>query len=288
MFKKDRILLILNVIWFSVSHRFGRNQYQTLKTRKRRHRKADPLASVQAVRSIIEKLRSAMPEIIPHRNKELIRLLRAARHAQRYPATDTNRGRPSRWKREDLLRVGNRLSDILDRETSSHISVASFIDHYLRLLEFPADVTAALASGEINLFEAEQLARITAEKLKVTPGQALRRRGDLLSTHLQTKGSGTQLRRRVNELLKPSQDADRETLSTDESFEDLEDFDPYDPTHLFWEQIKQLGFAFREVRREDVTDEEVEELLKASEPIMAVLSRIQRRREQRGRTKLRL
>lgn len=56
---------------------------------------------------------------------------------------------------------------------------------------------------------------------------------------------------------------------------DLEDFDHYDSTHLFWEQLKQLGFAFREIRREDVSDEEVEELLKASEPILAILSRIQ-------------
>ena len=62
--------------------------------------------------------------------------------------------------------------------------------------------------------------------------------------------------------------------------EDLKDFDSYDSTHLFWEELKQLGFAFREIKREDVTDEEVEELLKASEPILAILSRIQRRREQ--------
>ena len=40
----------------------------------------------------------------------------------------------------------------------------------------------------------------------------------------------------------------------DTELEDLEDFDPYDSTHLFWEQLKQLGFAFREIRREDVTD----------------------------------
>jgi hypothetical protein len=74
------------------------------------------------VRSIIERLRSALPELIPHTDKELLRLLRAARHAQRYSATDSRRGRPGKWKREDLLRVAARLGDILDRETSSHIS----------------------------------------------------------------------------------------------------------------------------------------------------------------------
>jgi hypothetical protein len=250
-----------------------------LKATRRRRRKADSLASPQAVRSIIEHLRSALPEIIPHRDKELLRLLRAARHAQRYPATDTKRGRPGRWRREDLLKVGTRLSDILDHETPSHISVASFVDHYLRLLEFPADVTEALALGEINLFEAEQLARITAERLKGASSPACRTRADLLSTHLQTKASGTQLRQRVNELLRQPDAATQADEFHVEGFEDLEDFDPYDPTHLFWEQIKQLGFAFREIRREDVLDEEIEELLKASEPIMAVLSRIQRRKQ---------
>ena len=259
-----------------------------MKATRRRQRKADPLASPQAVRSIIEHLRLLLPEIIPHKDKELVRLLRATRHAQRYPATDTKRGRPGRWRREDLLKVGTRLSDILDRETSSHISVASFVDHYVRLLDFPADVTEALASGEINLFEAEQLARITSERLQTTSGQARHTRANLLSTHLQTKASGTQLRQRVNELLKQPNAAAQVEESQVEGFEDLEDFDPYDPTHLFWEQIKQLGFAFREIQRKDVMDEEIEELLKASEPIMAVLSRIQRRKEQSGETKLRL
>jgi hypothetical protein len=173
------------------------------------------------------------------------------------------------------------LEDILDRETSSHICFASFVDHYLRLPDFPPDVVEALEKGEINLFEAEQLARVTGERLGTTAGQARQTRAGLLSSHLQTKASGSRLRRRVNELLRAS------VAETGESsggglaagLEDLEDFDPYDSTHLFWEQLKQLGFALREIRREDVTDEEIEELLKASEPILTILSRIQRRKE---------
>jgi hypothetical protein len=267
-----------------------RSRYQTLRATRRRQRKADLLASPAAVRLIIEKLRSVLPDLIPHKDKELLRLLRAARHAQRYPATDTKRGRPSKWEREDLLMVAARLGDILDRETSSHISFASFVDHYLRLIDFPSDVVEVLEKGEINLFEAEQLARVTAEQLGVTTGQAKRTRAQLLSSHLQTRASGARLRQRVNELLRAS------TVETGEGagensavdLEDLEDFDPYDSTHLFWEQLKQLGFAFREIRREDVTDEEIEELLKASEPILAILSRIQRRREQMKVIKVKL
>jgi hypothetical protein len=222
-----------------------------------------------------------MPEFIPQKDKELVRLLRAARHAQRYPATDTKRGRPGRWKREDLFRVVARLADILERETSSQVSFSSFVDHYLRLPDFPSDVIEALEQGEVNLFEAEQLARVTAHRLGVTTGQAKRTRAEILSSHLQTKASGERLRRRINELLRASTaEASEANAELPEESEDLEDFDPYDPTHLFWEQIKQLGFAFRDIRREDVSDEEIEELLKASEPILAILSRIQRRKEQ--------
>jgi hypothetical protein len=231
-----------------------------------------------------------LPDLIPSKDKELVRLLRAARHAQRYPATDTKRGRPGKWKREELLHVVARLEDILDRETYSHTSFASFVDHYLRLLDFPSDVIEVLESGEINLFEAEQLARVTTKRLEVTPGQAKRTRAELLASHLQTRASGSRLQQRVNELLRVS---DAETGEGPDGelaaeFEDLEDFDPYDSTHLFWEQLKQLGFAFREIRREDVTDQEIEELLKASEPILAILSRIHRRREQTKVIKVKL
>lgn len=244
----------------------------------RRQRKADPLASAEAVRSIIEQLRSSLPEIIPKRDKELMKMLRAVRHVNRYQATDTKRGRPSLWRREELLSVGARLNSILECETSSHISISSFVDHYLRLLEFPSDVLDAISSGQINLFEAEQLARITPERLNVSPSKARRTRMDLLSTHLQARLSGERLRQRVAELLRASQDEAGE--SPENVLElDLEDFDPYDPTHLFWDQIKQLGFALRDIRREDLLDEEIDELLKASESVMTILARIQRRKE---------
>jgi hypothetical protein len=106
---------------------------------------------------------------------------------------------------------------------------------------------------------------------------------------VQTKASGERLRQRVNELLRASPVEAGETGGElDTELEDLEDFDPYDSTHLFWEQLKQLGFAFREIRMEDVTDQEIEDLLKASEPILAILNRIQRRKEQTKIMKVKL
>ena len=113
-----------------------------------------------------------LPNLIPSKEKELVRLLPAARHAQHYSATDTKRGRPGKWKLEELLRVVARLEDIPDRETSSQISFASFVDHYLRLPDFPSDVLEVLERGDINLFEAEQLVRVTGGRLGVSPSQA--------------------------------------------------------------------------------------------------------------------
>ena len=254
---------------------------------RRRNRQSDPLASPNAIISIFSQLRAVLPEIIPPRDKDLIRMLRAARHIQRYSASDTKRGRPSHWDRGNLLKVSTQLSVILERETFSHISIASFIDHYLRLLDFSADLLESLSRGEINLFEAAQLARVTAERLGTTSSQARRTRGDLLSTHLQTKESGPRLRQRVNELLRTSSAEAGVPVNADIKL-DLEDFDPYDPTHLFWDQLKQLGFALRDIRREDVLDEEIDELLKACEPILNILAKIQRRKEKKLVMKLRV
>lgn len=103
-----------------------------------------------------------------------------------------------------MLSVAARLEDILDRETSAHPAFATFVNRYLRLLDFPSDVIEALAKAEINSFEAEQLARVSACRMGATPGQSKRTRNELLTSHLQTKSSGAGLWRRGNELLSGS------------------------------------------------------------------------------------
>ncbi|HKQ06952.1 MAG TPA: hypothetical protein VJ464_17615 [Blastocatellia bacterium] len=219
----------------------------------------------------------------------MIKLARAVRHVERYSASDTRRGRPSRWPREEVVKVGSKLAEILDRETSGRTSIATFVDHYLRLLDFPADVLEALNSGRVNLFEAEQLARIKPGRLELSLAAARRKRAEILSAHLRSRASGERLRRRVNELLAPSKPAAAPLGSATDAVggnEPLEDFDPYDSTHLFWEQIKQLGFAFREITREDLTDEDIQQLIDACDPVWDVLLRIKRRKQQPRRTSL--
>jgi hypothetical protein len=260
-----------------------------MKVTRRRKRHPNPFASADWIRSIFASLKAAFPFLSSCKEKDLVKLARAVRHVERYSATDTRRGRPSRWPREDLLKVGLKLSQILDRETSGRISVATFVDHYLRLLNFPADVLTSLSKGEVNLFEAEQLARVTATRLEVSQAEAKRKRTEFLSAHLRSRSSGERLRRRINELLLPSGQERIPSVPSSDAIEpvvDLEDFDAYDSTHLLWEQIKQLGFAFRDLTREDVTDEDLEQLIEACDRVMNILLRIQRRKQPSTRTSL--
>lgn len=257
-----------------------------MRSSRRRRRTADERASPDWVRSVFGHLVEAYPHLSPYKDKDLVRLARAVRHVERYAASDTRRGRPSRWPREGLVKLGSRLSDILARETGGRVSLATFVDHYLRVLDFPSDVLEALKKGAVNLFEAEQLARITPKRLGITSLEAKLKRADILSVHLRARASGAGLRRRVDELIRTeSAGRDTSSLSPDETdqaeggtLESLEDFDPYDTTHLFWEEVKQLGFAFRDIRREDLTEELIEELLKASQPLWGILAKIQRRK----------
>src|SRR6185295_7890364 len=101
--------------------------------------------------------------------------------------------------------------------------------------------------------------------------------------------SGERLRRRINELLLFSKLEGVLSSPSSDAIElgaDLDDFDSYDSTHLLWEQIKQLGFAFRDIRREDVTDEDIEQLIEACDPVMIILMRIQQRKQSSTRKSL--
>ena len=86
----------------------------------------------------------------------------------RHP-NNSNRGRPARFPREHLLQVDSTLRTLLVRETS--IGVRSFVGQYLPILDFPRDVREPLERGDLNLFEAHQLARLTAKRLKRTEGE---------------------------------------------------------------------------------------------------------------------
>jgi hypothetical protein len=214
-----------------------------------------------------------------------MRFLYSVRHVERRPATDTLKGRPSRWPREKLTEAASILRGLLERETSGRISVSSFIGQYLPLLQFPSDVTDALSSGDINLQEAAQLARLSAERLGYSSQVARSRRADLLQQHLAVQGSQTRLRGLVKELLgeASAQEVTAENLAAAVAKADeLLEIDPSDTRHMFWEEMKRLFYAMREIEPEDLDDEMMDDFLQAMDHVSNVLHRIEKRRQARA------
>jgi hypothetical protein len=225
-----------------------------------------------------------MPELIPNNEKQLLRFLYAVRHIERRPATDTLRGRPGHWPREKLVEAASSLRGILQRETSGRIDLNSFIGQYLPILGFPSDVTDALTSWQINLQEAAQLARLTPERLDCSAQAARIRRTELLKQHLAVQGSQTRLRSRVKEILGES---DAQAISSENMsqvvahVDELLEIDPQDARHLFWEEMKRIFYAMREVQLEDLDEETMDEFMAAMDGVSNVLHRIEKRRKGR-------
>lgn len=255
-----------------------------MRANRRRQRKLDPLAHPEAIRSVFESLRGMLPDVIPQSDKHLVKMLNAVRNVERHPASDTHRGRPSRWKRDDLIRVANHLRFILDRETQGRISINSFISLYVRILDFPSDVADPLGAGNINLFEVLQLSRLTSRRLKLNPQEARELRREILRSHLLAQGSEAGLRARVIEQLEGKTNNRKNKESWDlgiKAVDELVEIDPFDTRHLFWEELRRIGLALHRVTSEDIDDKILDEFLAASDTFSNVLARVEKRRQQR-------
>jgi len=250
-----------------------------LKATRRRTRRPDPLASDGAVEAVLEQLSAALPDLIPQPRRNLCSLLNSVRGLYMRQPSETNRGRPARYTREQLLRVDSKLRELLARETS--ISVRSFVGQYLPILDFPQDVRDALGRGDVNLFEAHQLARLTARRLGGTEAEARTLRKKMLESHLLVQGSGTLLRARVKEVLGELREPDpteTEALAVGKADELLE-ADPLDASHLFFEELRMISRALRGIGPGEITDEDLAEIMPAVDQITLTLQKIERRKD---------
>ena len=250
-----------------------------MKANRRRTRRPDPLASAGGVEAILEQLRASMPDFIPQSRRNLASLLNSVRGLYTRQPSETNRGRPARYTREQLLRVDSQLRDLLARETS--ISVRSFVGQYLPILDFPQDVRDALERGSVNLFEAHQLARLTVRRLGGTEAEARTLRKKMLESHLLAQGSGTLLRARVKEVLGELREPDpteTEVVAVGKADELLE-ADPLDASHLFFEELRMISRALRGIGPGEITDEDLAEIMPAVDQITLTLQKIERRKE---------
>jgi hypothetical protein len=254
-----------------------------LKVTRRRARRPDPLASAEAVETMLASLRSSLPDIIPRSDKNLSSLLNSVRGLYMRQPSESKRGRPARYTREQLLRVDSKLRELLARET--RISVRSFVGQYLPILNFPKDVREALERGDLNLFEAHQLARLTDRKLVGTDGEARSLRKRLLETHLLAQGSGTLLRARVKEVLGELRepDATETEVMAVEKADELLEANPLDASHLFFEELRMISRALREIGPEEVTDDDLSEIMPAVDQITLTLQKIARRKDRAKR-----
>jgi hypothetical protein len=258
-----------------------------MRATRRRTRKPDPLANPAAVERILQLLCDRVPADIPSSAHALTQLLVAIRHRETYGGTQSRRGRPSRFDQGQIRRVGDALKTILERETKGRISLRTFIDHYLHIPEFPADLIAALTDQRINLFEAEQLARLTAATLKTSARKAERTRGEMLKTHLAVQESGARLRLRINELLGKQQPAENPTAVaapqvaySNIEFEEI--LTEPDPTHIFYDQMQQISLTMSELSAEDLSNEMLEEVLHLSDQLLNALARARKRQKTRS------
>ena len=257
-----------------------------MKATRRRTRRPDPLASAAAIETLLASLRTSLPDLIPKSHKDLSSLLNSVRGLYMRQPTESKRGRPARYTREQLLRVDSKLRELLGRET--RLSVRSFVGQYLPILDFPRDVREALERLDINLFEAHQLARLTAKKLGGTDAEAHSLRKRLLEAHLLAQGSGTLLRARVKEALGEMREPDpteTEVVAVGKA-DGLLEADPLDASHLFFEELRMISRALREIGPEEVTDEDLSEIMPAVDQITLTLQKIARRKEREQAKKL--
>ena len=242
-----------------------------MRTSKRRRRTPDPLASASAVRGVLAELRRRAPHL-PDDEKELVSLLRAAIYRERRPQAVGPRGRRSRWSERLTLVALSVLREILATGDYGRKDARSFVEHYLGVLHFPADVREVFERGDVNLFEAEQLCRLTKTSLRATPARAAGRRARVLAAHLASREAGSKLRDRVDALLRPSSGA-RSELIDDASLLAVD----ADPGHVFFELLSSIGQALGDISDDDLSSEDREHILEHGDQILLALKRVNRR-----------
>lgn len=100
------------------------------------------------------------------------------------------------------------------------------------------------------------------------------------------QGSQTRLRARVKEMLGEvgAFDLSSEGMTAVVAKADeLLEVDPADARHMFWEEMKRLFYAMKEMEPEDLDEETMDDFLAAMDGVSNVIFRVERRRQERHR-----
>lgn len=200
---------------------------------------------------------------------QTVRVLNAVRNMLRHPSLKSKAGRRGAFPRTFLQNAKLQAERIIADEFGGAISLERFIAAYLPVLRFPADIQTALGRGDINIEEARILLKINKDNIPA----GIRRhpsaiRTEIVASHAKRGGSQNDLRRRVSDYLKQTPveltaEVTRATAEIVEISDELVSWSEYDTEHLFWEEIKNLVYALRDVDTNLMEPEEIAEILKA-------------------------
>lgn len=207
-------------------------------------RTTDPLSTP----SRLQELLAEVAEELGVDRNEVVSLLRAA-------STFARRGSCSRYPEELLKAAIATVQGLLERESRGRISLRTFVENNLRILSCPEDIKEMLEAGEVTLFEALQLKR-----LSLFP-DGVKRRRTLLEECRQKGWIAHRLRAEVDALLNPTQ-----------APQNLPDF--------VSEQCNQLLSLLASTDYSSMTDQEREELLAAIDNVVLRLQRLGKQKPQ--------
>ena len=250
----------------------------------RRQRRQDPLASAEAVRGVLDAFAREIGSRIHIPPHKLQALVRAVTYSRRHPERSPHRGRPARFRDEELVVADQALSAVLDRETSGRVSIRSFSDHYLSILRFPPEIQTALSRGDINLAEAEQVARLSARNLGKDESVARRLRTKILESHVSARSHEMSLRHRVSQALDETGGASVESargvgLSVDEFVGDHVET-PAD--HFFLDVLTTIERTIRLLGEGEISAAAQESIYEHGDQILLILRREEAARARRA------
>ena len=106
-----------------------------------------------------------------------------------------------------------------------------------------------------------------------------------MQAHLKMRGSQNGLRARIKEILGETVKVSSEGMTQAVAkVDEILEIDPNDQRHFFYEEMKRLFYAIREIDPEDIDDAMLERFMKASDELSNVIYAIELRRRQRTRT----
>ncbi|MBI4851166.1 MAG: hypothetical protein HY819_05005 [Acidobacteria bacterium] len=177
-----------------------------------------------------------------------------------------------------LLEIVNKMSEILAEESHKRISFRTFTDNYLRILSCPNDIKQFLESGEITLFEALQLKRLSAENLKISQEKAFKLRADFFLNCRKEKWIIQRLRYEIdlklnkfdlveNSIKNPSPPIEETDLSFDRELS-------INPNSFFNEQICSMMEMISSIDVKELEKTELDMLLNSVDNVILQLQKI--------------